>query len=249
MKNLNWSSLAAALLLMSGLNSWAMAAGPEVIESSGDVVIPSPTASIAVGDKVITGPNGKLTLQVKSSGLRIVALADSELSYQGVTDKGAENFKVTKGRVSFSVVPGNHLDVETPHLVASVRGTEFSTTVGGDDSMLSVSEGRVAVQDSKGVSGMVTRGWSAVATSAGFTSATTAHLPMMSSPKAVGEPNWSERAEKAQGNERSEAAKTKSDNANSRGNSGSNSSSNSSGNSSSNSSGNSSSNSGSGRSR
>ena len=98
------------------------------------------------------------------------------------------------------------MDVETPHLVASVRGTEFSTTVDTQTSELSVSEGRVAVHDSKGVSGIVARGWSAIATASGFTAQTNARLSMMSSPKAAGALNENEGVEKTEGIEKSKAA-------------------------------------------
>ena len=207
MKNFTWSLRAAALLFLLVQNALVLAAGPEVTGRSGDVTVSSSTTSLAIGDKVRTGSNGETTLQVNESGLRVRVSPDSEVSYQGITATGAQNFKVTKGRVRFSIVPGNHLDVETPHLVASVRGTEFSTTVDTQTSELSVSEGRVAVHDSKGVSGIVARGWSAVATDSGFTAQTNARLSVMSSPKAAGASIGDEGIEKADGIKKSETAR------------------------------------------
>ena len=204
MKNFTWSLRSAALLLLLVQNALVLAAGPEVTGRSGDVTVSSSMTLLAIGDSVRTGSNGESTLQVNESGLRVSVSPDSEVSYQGTTAAGAQNFKVTKGRVHFSIVPGNHLDVETPHLVASVRGTEFSTTVDSQTSELSVSEGRVAVHDSKGVSGIVARGWSAIATTTGFTAQTNARLSMMSNPKAAGASVGDEDAKKAEGGKKSE---------------------------------------------
>ncbi len=207
MKSSNWLVLAATLLLLTVKSALVLAVGPEVTGRSGDVNVSSSSASLSVGDKVKTGADGEIVLQVKESGLRLLVASNSEVFYQGVTAAGAQNFKVAKGKVRFSIVPGNHLDVETPHLVASVRGTEFSTTVEDQASELSVSEGRVEVRDSKGGTGLIARGWNAVATASGFTSETNARLSKMSTPRENEGSIEKERVKKTEDADKPEPAK------------------------------------------
>ncbi len=94
---------------------------------------------------------------------------DSELEYMG-TDRGdqTEKFAVPQGVIYFEIKKGSKLDVQTTHLVASVRGTEFITHAKSKASRVRVISGKVKVCDASGRSELLHGGMRISATKKGL---------------------------------------------------------------------------------
>jgi hypothetical protein len=154
------------LTTLTALASAALCAGPQafaqeltwrVSKSSGEVSIniagPTPAAltsgmTLHPGDKIHTGPNGRVLLErgketILISANSIVSIPKSKtpgLSTTILQQAGSILLEVEKRGV-------NHFEVETPHLSAVVKGTRFHVTVGANDTKVGVFRGQVEVHD------------------------------------------------------------------------------------------------------
>lgn len=140
----------------------------QVISTDGSMVPIAKTNKIAVGESMMVGGSKGVTIATQDGIIEITAESKSVVTNKGKDSSGKMHITVKKGAVHFSVVPGNKLDVKTPHMVASVRGTEFSTEVGAVGTDLSVTEGAVEATDDTGQRDMVKAGSSLKAGAKGF---------------------------------------------------------------------------------
>ena len=185
-------------ILLCFLSSQAFAEGPKVIKVVGKAEIHRPSkrkiiristkreiskasekrVPVSVGEEIHPGDRiqvvgkGVVVIQKGKASIEGFVTDNSELNYLGKSFlKGVERFTVPKGLLRFKIKKGYSVDVKTPHLVASVRGTEFTTPVETNISTVSVVSGEVMVSDFKGYSVHLTDGSSISATKDGLTMA------------------------------------------------------------------------------
>jgi hypothetical protein len=114
-------------------------------------------AVIERGDTITTG-SGRVFLENGNSAIKVKLYRNSEIIYQGKDANNTETFKLKKGRAYFEIVPGNKLDIQTPHVLASVRGTSFTLVISETETMLSVYSGSVMVKDNEGKNTLISKG-------------------------------------------------------------------------------------------
>ncbi len=147
-----------AVVLLCLLSPEAFAQGPRVLRIVGKAEIYSVAEKRGVpaiigqalhrGDRIQVVGKGTVVIQKKKGAIEAVVTGGSKLEYLGRSFwKRVERFAVPEGVIRFKIMKGKKLDVKTPHMVASVRGTEFITKVQSDLSTISVISGTVLVRD------------------------------------------------------------------------------------------------------
>lgn len=124
----------------SGAVTWTTAAGQTSTALDGAVVGP--------GDRLVTGANGRVMMSRGSDTL--VMSENSTLQVPASEVAGSTPTIVqTRGRVSYDVEPRpvQHFIVETPHLAAVVKGTQFIVSSEQAASSVRVTRGLVEVAD------------------------------------------------------------------------------------------------------
>jgi hypothetical protein len=125
---------------------------------------PHAGAELAEGQLVSTGPGETMVL---SNGRDLVTLNPGTRVEIGDHDSATPeaNLELKSGTVHVKAgkrQAGQTFSVEAPYLVATVKGTQFDVSTGGDVSAVSVTEGRVGVSATAGGGGVdVTPGKSA----------------------------------------------------------------------------------------
>lgn len=155
-------TLALLIALVAGLPQAGLAQDLDIKAETGTVRISNPAgkadrATLSPGSTISVSGSSRIELTEEGRELRVTADEDTELKYLGVQDN-VLRFDVPKGRVDFSIKPGNKLDVVTPHMVASVRGTAFTVEVSQKLSRLGVMSGSVEVSDRSGGRTTVNKG-------------------------------------------------------------------------------------------
>jgi hypothetical protein len=128
-----------------------------------------PGLIVAPGDRIVVEGTGHVILTDEDLDVRVRAGDYSEVRFKGEDENKSLQFDVNTGKVNFTIVPGNKLDVKTPHMVASVRGTEFTVEVTAAATELSVAEGQVEARDNSGRSESVSTGQTTTADEQSFT--------------------------------------------------------------------------------
>jgi len=105
---------------------------------------------LQAGDVIVVEGKGLVVLEEKDGTIRVRVTGGSSLGYDGVTPEGLNQYEVPDGMNWFKVTPGTELDVKTPTLVASVRGTEFGVMVADGIASVAVLSGAVETRDSIG---------------------------------------------------------------------------------------------------
>ena len=149
--------VAITLLALGGSalaqDAWRVqkASGEVWIASSGaQQVALTPSATINPGDRIRTGRNGRVLLVRNSESILI-----SPNTIIGVPAEASEGLTTTILQESGSILLDvekkvqKHFEVETPYLVAVVKGTQFQVTVDRRGSRVDVTSGAVEVSDLK----------------------------------------------------------------------------------------------------
>jgi len=140
--------------------AWSVAelAGTAVTRASGDINgawQPLRTgATLPPGSVVMTGTDSRLVL---SNGVdRIRMSADSQVELPAAPEGAVTRVIHWIGTAFFQVGkrPPRQFEVDTPYLVAIVKGTKFTTTTGGGGASVKVTEGIVGVSPAKGGDGI-----------------------------------------------------------------------------------------------
>ena len=143
--------------------------GSALVVTASNALIPLKDKKVVKeGETVMVAGRGSVTLATPDGVVTITADEKSLLKNDGVAPDGKLMLQVPKGLVEFQVVPGNKLDVVTPHMVASVRGTRFTTDVAAGNTDLDVTEGAVECTGNDGVSEMVQAGFHVRTNTRGF---------------------------------------------------------------------------------
>ncbi len=105
---------------------------------------------IGPGVTLKTRYDGRVTL-MRGEDVAMVG-ADTHMSLPERPTKGITRVLQKLGSILFKVdkKPGRQFKVETPHLIAGVKGTTFSVHVTNDNAMVSVTEGTVGVSTQDG---------------------------------------------------------------------------------------------------
>ena len=138
------------------LNSWL------VTQVSGDVTVriaaAAPWRAMKPGD--IIGPSASVrsgsagwAVLVRSED-RMAVAAGTAVDIPAETRSNLTSLFQSLGNVFYQVEksPGRAFEVRTPYLLAGVKGTTFSVSVGASSASVSVSEGTVGVSDAAGQS-------------------------------------------------------------------------------------------------
>lgn len=127
-----------------------------VVRVSGDVRVTmrgepravQPGTPVDLPATVRTGPDGAIDLRQANTTVAIAA--DTELELPATADRGAMFDRLIQSRGSAFYDVGKHgsrkLRVETPYLVAVIKGTQFNVVVQEDSSTISLFEGRLEVR-------------------------------------------------------------------------------------------------------
>ncbi len=150
------------IAFVAGLPHAALAQNLDIKTKTGTVRISNPAgkadnATLSPGSTISVSGNSRIELTEEGRELHVTAEEETELKYLGIQDD-VLRFDVPKGKVDFSIKPGNKLDVVTPHMVASVRGTAFTVEVSQKLSRLGVRSGSVEVSDRSGGRTTVNKG-------------------------------------------------------------------------------------------
>jgi hypothetical protein len=147
----------AAALVATGAT--AQEAVWHVQKSSGEVWIAAsgaqqvaltPAATVKSGDEVRTGRNGRVLLVRGDESILISP--NSAIGLPKETGKGLSTTIIQEsGSILLEVEKRSekHFEVETPYLLAVVKGTKFEVSVEGGESKVSVLSGQVEVADLK----------------------------------------------------------------------------------------------------
>jgi len=149
-------------MIIAGLAaSPALAGDPKIIHVAGKAQLleakgESPTqatvgAKLKPGSKIVVVGKGSVEIKIGTESINATVGDDTLIEYTGRSFfKGVERFTLQKGGALFKIKKGDKLDVKTPHVVASVRGTEFHAHTDKGRSSISVISGRVHTADSRG---------------------------------------------------------------------------------------------------
>jgi hypothetical protein len=124
----------------------------ELLEAKSEAPIQATVgAQLKPGSKIVVFGKGTVEIKVGKESINATAGDDTQLEYKGRSFfKGVERFTLQKGRALFKIKKGDKLDVKTPHVVASVRGTEFLARADEKRSSISVISGSVHTRDQRG---------------------------------------------------------------------------------------------------
>ena len=131
----------------------------QVVKSSGDVwlstsgvqpVSLSDKETLKPGDSIRTGRNGRVLLV---RGEETILIAPNSVVGLPETEKDGSSTTILQqaGSILLDVEKRNvkHFEVETPYLVAAVKGTQFRVSVERNDASVAVLRGEVEVSDFK----------------------------------------------------------------------------------------------------
>ena len=156
MKRLRLSALAlsASFLIISVAEAndrhWTVAAVSGDVQVRAEFETRTPVAGMRISpsETIQTGADGRVTLvrdansiaAYENSRFQVRAPRNGSILTRVLQDAGQLLFQVEKRA-------GRHFEVETPYLVAGVKGTTFGIDVAGRNASVSVVEGLVGVSD------------------------------------------------------------------------------------------------------
>ena len=150
--------MTALLMLVLSASAVAAAPGPEpivVVAVHGDVSISTggaartvqPGTVIAPPVTILTGGDGHLELRQGATTVSIASDTRVELPATASADGLIERVSQPRGNVVYEVAkrPGRKLRIETPYLVAVVKGTRFNVSAQDEGATVSLFEGRLEI--------------------------------------------------------------------------------------------------------
>ncbi|MFA5949924.1 MAG: FecR family protein [Hyphomicrobium sp.] len=120
-----------------------------IVAESGDEMPLGSVSSIGVDQGIRTGNNGRVLLTRGEDTIFISP--GTTIKTPAKTPDGLTNILQTAGEIIFQVGKKSspHFEVQTPYLVALVKGTLFRVSLAQDHSDVTVQEGKVEVADPK----------------------------------------------------------------------------------------------------
>jgi len=150
--------MTALLMLVLSVSALAAAPGPEpivVVAVHGDVSISTsgaartlqPGTVIAPPVTILTGGDGHVELRQGATTVSIASDTRVELPGTASADGLIERVSQPRGNVVYDVArrPGRKLRIETPYLVAVIKGTRFNVAAQDESATVSLFEGRLEI--------------------------------------------------------------------------------------------------------
>jgi len=150
--------MTALLMLALSASAAAAAPGPEpivVVAVDGDVSISTSGATRAVQSgtviappvTILTGGDGHVELRQGATTVSIASDTRVELPATARADGLIERVSQPRGNVVYEVAkrPGRKLRIETPYLVAVIKGTRFNVSAQDEGATVSLFEGRLEI--------------------------------------------------------------------------------------------------------
>lgn len=103
------------------------------VERAGTAVSAAPGMALNVGDRIVTGSNGRATVTLVDNSKLEVAESTTLVIDQEMVGPGSRSTKLSlfsglvRSLVSYSAAPTPNFEVHTPNAVASARGTQYDT--------------------------------------------------------------------------------------------------------------------------
>jgi hypothetical protein len=123
-------------------------AGQVDVTMAGEAVIVERGATMLLPARIVTGHDGTLGLTQAGTNISVSSDTDIEIPAEAVDGNLVARLVQHRGNVFYDVAPRDvgKLRVETPFLVAVIKGTQFNVAVGDDRTTISLFEGRLELR-------------------------------------------------------------------------------------------------------
>jgi hypothetical protein len=123
-------------------------AGDVDVTMAGEAVAVAPNATVLLPARIITGDDGNVGLTQAGTHINVANDTDVEIPAEAVDGNLIARLVQHRGNVFYDVAPRElgKLRVETPLLVAVIKGTQFNVAVQEDSTTISLFEGRLEIR-------------------------------------------------------------------------------------------------------
>jgi hypothetical protein len=127
-------------------------AGDVDVTMAGKTVAAAPNATVLLPARVVTGNDGNVGLTQAGTHINVANDTDIEIPAEAVDGNLIARLVQHRGNVFYDVAPRDlgKLRVETPLLVAVIKGTQFNVAVQEDSTTISLFEGRLEIRTPDG---------------------------------------------------------------------------------------------------
>jgi hypothetical protein len=127
-------------------------AGDVDVTMAGKAVAVTPDATVLLPARVVTGNDGNLGLTQAGTHINVANDTDVEIPAEAADGNLIARLVQHRGNVFYDVAPRDlgKLRVETPLLVAVIKGTQFNVAVQEDSTTISLFEGRLEIRTPDG---------------------------------------------------------------------------------------------------
>jgi hypothetical protein len=127
-------------------------AGDVDVTMAGAAVAVAPNATVLLPARIITGNDGNVGLTQAGTHIKVANDTDVEIPAEAVDGNLIARLVQHRGNVFYDVAPRElgKLRVETPLLVAVIKGTQFNVAVQEDSTTISLFEGRLEIRTPDG---------------------------------------------------------------------------------------------------
>jgi hypothetical protein len=122
-------------------------AGDVAVTMAGSAANVSPSSTVLLPARIVTGHDGTLGLAQAGTKISVSSNTDVEIPAEAVDGNLVARLVQHSGNVFYDVAPRDlgKLRVETPFLVAVIKGTQFNVAVQQDRTTISLFEGRLEI--------------------------------------------------------------------------------------------------------
>ena len=123
-------------------------AGDVDFTMAGRAVAVAPRATVVLPARIVTGQDGNVGLTQAGTNINVANDTDVEIPAEAVDGNLIARLVQHRGNVFYDVAPRDlgKLRVETPFLVAVIKGTQFNVAVQQDSTTISLFEGRLEIR-------------------------------------------------------------------------------------------------------
>jgi hypothetical protein len=123
-------------------------AGQVDVTMAGEAVTVERDATVLLPARIVTGHDGTLGLTQAGTNITVSSDTDIEIPAEAVDGNLVARLVQHRGNVFYDVAPRDigKLRVETPFLVAVIKGTQFNVAVGDDRTTISLFEGSLELR-------------------------------------------------------------------------------------------------------
>ena len=123
-------------------------AGEVDVTMAGRAVTVAPRTTVVLPARIVTGADGNVGLAQAGTNINVANDTDVEIPAEAVDGNLIARLVQHRGNVFYDVAPRDvgKLRVETPFLVAVIKGTQFNVAVQQDSTTISLFEGRLEIR-------------------------------------------------------------------------------------------------------